>query len=135
MAQIEDSQSLPLDEKFERDENNSSQTPSRHEEASAQFNLQHDSEQDYSASTLTQTNEDQNHNMRSEAMNENGKFKPGFLSMGGGKPYPPELLGENEAYLVDFDGPDDAAHPQNWPMSTKLVRANPASQLVLTNTE
>lgn len=42
--------------------------------------------------------------------------------MGGGEPYPPELLGENEAYLVDFDGPDDPAHPQNWPMNTRSVR-------------
>lgn len=54
--------------------------------------------------------------------------------MGGGKPHPPKLLGDNEAYLVDFDGPDDPTHPHNWPMRTRSVRANAKSHLGLTNT-
>jgi hypothetical protein len=39
--------------------------------------------------------------------------------MGGGRPYPPELPGESSEYVVEFDGPHDPTHPQNWPMSTK----------------
>ncbi|KAJ4354462.1 uncharacterized protein N0V89_006199 [Didymosphaeria variabile] len=41
---------------------------------------------------------------------------PGF---GGGKPYPPPLP-EREEYVVEFDGPDDPLHAQNWPMRKKL---------------
>jgi DHA1 family multidrug resistance protein-like MFS transporter len=37
---------------------------------------------------------------------------------GGGKPYPP-MLPEQEEYVVEFDGPDDPLHPQNWPMKKK----------------
>ena len=39
--------------------------------------------------------------------------------MGAGKVYPP-LLPEREEYVVEFDGPDDPLHPQNWPMRKKL---------------
>ncbi|GFF37799.1 hypothetical protein IFM46972_05340 [Aspergillus udagawae] len=35
---------------------------------------------------------------------------------GAGKPYPPPLT-EREEYVVEFAGPDDPLHPQNW--STK----------------
>ncbi|KOS19634.1 putative transporter [Escovopsis weberi] len=41
---------------------------------------------------------------------------------GGGKPYPP-LLPEREEYVVEFDGPDDPLHAQNWPLRKKLVTA------------
>lgn len=33
---------------------------------------------------------------------------------GAGKPYPPPLP-EREEYVVEFNGPDDPIHPQNWP--------------------
>lgn len=39
---------------------------------------------------------------------------------GAGKPYPPPLP-EKEAYVVEFDGPDDPLHPQNWPLKKKSV--------------
>lgn len=136
MDQFRGNQRSTDDEKLEYDENNLSQTPSQHEKTSTQFKAQHDLEQENSASARTQTNEYQNHNIPSETRNGNGnrKLTSGYLSMGGGKPYPPELPGENEAYLVDFDGPDDPAHPQNWPMMTRSVRANTAPQLGLTST-
>ena len=35
---------------------------------------------------------------------------------GAGKPYPPPLPAQEE-YVVEFSGPDDPLHPQNW--STK----------------
>ncbi|KAF2769530.1 MFS multidrug transporter [Teratosphaeria nubilosa] len=42
---------------------------------------------------------------------------------GGGKPYPPTLP-EREEYVVEFDGHNDPAHAQNWPMKTKLSIAS-----------
>lgn len=41
---------------------------------------------------------------------------PGF---GAGKPYPPPLP-EREEYVVEFEGPDDPLHAQNWPIRKKL---------------
>ncbi|KAH8811891.1 MFS multidrug transporter-like protein [Xylogone sp. PMI_703] len=41
---------------------------------------------------------------------------------GGGKPYPPPLP-EREAYVVEFDGPDDPLHAQNWPLRKKVLTA------------
>lgn len=41
-------------------------------------------------------------------------------AFGGGKPYPPQLPAKEE-YVVEFDGPDDPLHPQNWPMGRKYV--------------
>ena len=38
--------------------------------------------------------------------------------MGLGKPYPPKLPAQ-EQYVVEFDGPDDPLHAQNWPMRKK----------------
>ncbi|PGH07948.1 hypothetical protein AJ80_07929 [Polytolypa hystricis UAMH7299] len=38
---------------------------------------------------------------------------------GAGKPYPPPLP-EREEYVVEFDGPDDPLHPQNWTMKRKI---------------
>ena len=38
--------------------------------------------------------------------------------MGGGKPYPPPLP-ERDEYLVEFEGPDDPLHPQNWKLGKK----------------
>ncbi|KAH8124981.1 hypothetical protein FP744_10004927 [Trichoderma asperellum] len=40
------------------------------------------------------------------------------LSMGAGKLYPPELS-DKESYIVEFDGPSDPTHPQNWSMKRK----------------
>ena len=43
-------------------------------------------------------------------------------AFGAGKPYPPPLP-EREAYVVEFDGPDDPLYAQNWPLKKKLVTA------------
>jgi len=37
---------------------------------------------------------------------------------GAGKPYPPTLP-DQEDYVVEFDGPDDPLHAQNWPIGKK----------------
>lgn len=42
-------------------------------------------------------------------------------AFGGGKPYPPEIPAEREAYVVDFEGPDDPLHPMNWPTKRKVA--------------
>jgi DHA1 family multidrug resistance protein-like MFS transporter len=41
-------------------------------------------------------------------------------AFGAGKPYPPPLPAQEE-YVVEFDGPDDPMHAQNWPMKKKWV--------------
>ncbi|KAF2492058.1 MFS general substrate transporter [Lophium mytilinum] len=46
------------------------------------------------------------------------KEKP-MPKMGADKQYPP-LLPEQEEYVVEYDGPDDPLHAQNWKMSRKL---------------
>jgi DHA1 family multidrug resistance protein-like MFS transporter len=46
------------------------------------------------------------------------KSKKPLPSFGGGKPYPP-LLPNREDYVVEFDGPDDPRHAQNWPLKKK----------------
>ncbi|KAL9108785.1 MAG: hypothetical protein Q9227_006442 [Pyrenula ochraceoflavens] len=43
-------------------------------------------------------------------------------NFGAGKPFPPPLP-EREEYVVEFDGPDDPLHPQNWPLSRKIATA------------
>ncbi|PLN79786.1 MFS general substrate transporter [Aspergillus taichungensis] len=43
-----------------------------------------------------------------------------WLPLGAGKPYPPELP-NSEDYVVDFEGADDPLHPQNWPMSKRIL--------------
>ncbi|RDW62697.1 putative fluconazole resistance protein [Coleophoma crateriformis] len=53
---------------------------------------------------------------RSLKSRESRKPLPNF---GAGKPYPP-LLPDQEDYVVEFDGPDDPLHAQNWPMKKKL---------------
>lgn len=38
---------------------------------------------------------------------------------GANKPYPPQLP-DRDAYVVEFDGPDDPLHPQCWPLRKKI---------------
>ena len=52
---------------------------------------------------------------RSLKSRESKKPLPNF---GGGKDYPPPLP-EQEEYVVEFDGPDDPLHPQNWSFKKK----------------
>ncbi|KAJ0419672.1 major facilitator superfamily domain-containing protein [Aspergillus carlsbadensis] len=44
------------------------------------------------------------------------------LSIGAGKPIPPTLP-DSSQYVVEFDGPEDPAHPLNWTLGTKLYNA------------
>ena len=38
-----------------------------------------------------------------------------------GKPYPPDVPAEREAYVVDFEGPDDPLHPMNLAVRRKII--------------
>lgn len=53
---------------------------------------------------------------------QNRKSKGPLPDFGAGKPYPPPLP-EREEYVVEFNGPDDPVHPQNWTMKRKYVFA------------
>lgn len=46
------------------------------------------------------------------------KSKKPLPNFGGGKEFPPQLPAQEE-YVVEFDGPDDPMHPQNWPLRKK----------------
>ncbi|KAJ4307006.1 hypothetical protein N0V88_000380 [Collariella sp. IMI 366227] len=50
------------------------------------------------------------------------QWKRPLPNFGGDKPYPP-LLPNQEDYVVEFDGPDDPLHAQNWPFKKKLLTA------------
>jgi MFS transporter, DHA1 family, multidrug resistance protein len=52
---------------------------------------------------------------RSLKSRESKKPLPSF---GAGKPFPPPLPAQEE-YVVEFDGPDDPMHAQNWPIGRK----------------
>ncbi|KAK5945712.1 hypothetical protein PMZ80_002919 [Knufia obscura] len=43
-------------------------------------------------------------------------------NFGGGKAYPPDLP-PYEDYVVEYDGPDDPLHPQNWTFKKKIAMA------------
>lgn len=51
------------------------------------------------------------------------KSKKPLPNFGVGKDYPPQLPAK-EDYVVEFDGPDDPMHPQNWPMKKKCDDRN-----------
>ena len=52
---------------------------------------------------------------RSLKSRESRKPLPSF---GAGKDYPPPLP-DREEYVVEFDGPNDPLHPQNWSLKKK----------------
>lgn len=52
---------------------------------------------------------------RSLRSRESRKPLPNF---GAGKPFPPQLPNQ-EDYVVEFDGPDDPYHAQNWSLKRK----------------
>ncbi len=48
------------------------------------------------------------------------EWKKPLPEFGDGKPYPPPLP-DREEYVVEFDGPDDPLHAQNWPLRKKYA--------------
>ncbi|KAM0255793.1 hypothetical protein ACHAQJ_005380 [Trichoderma viride] len=54
-------------------------------------------------------------------------------AFGAGKPYPPLLPAQDE-YVVEFDGPNDPLHAQNWPMRKKVLMSAMLAFTTLTAT-
>lgn len=61
---------------------------------------------------------------RSATSRRSTKPLPAF---GSDKPYPPPLPSRDE-YVVEFDGPDDPLHAQNWPIRKKYVVFLPSTE-------
>lgn len=91
----------------------------REEVGMSRVNTQRDLERHPTAISRIQTQRSQHLSTvgRSEKSRESWKPLPEF---GAGKPYPPALPDQDE-YVVEFDGPDDPLHPQNWPTRKKSV--------------
>ena len=89
----------------------------REEMRMSRVNTQRDLERHPTALSRIETQRSQHSGTvgRNLKSRESRKPLPGF---GAGKPYPPPLPGQEE-YVVEFDGPDDPLHPQNWPMKKK----------------
>lgn len=89
----------------------------REEMRMSRVNTQRDLERHPTALSRIETQRSQHSGTvgRSLKSRESKKPLPGF---GDGKPYPPPLP-EQEEYVVEFDGPDDPLHPQNWSMKKK----------------
>lgn len=89
----------------------------REEMRMSRVNTQRDLERHATALSRIETQRSQHSGTvgRSVASRESKKPLPNF---GGGKPYPPPLPAAEE-FVVEFDGPDDPMHPQNWPIKKK----------------
>jgi DHA1 family multidrug resistance protein-like MFS transporter len=108
MAGVRDIGPPPVDWKEQNDDRDVSQnTP--------------DPEKEETNLSRPQTNESQHGNTINDTEQRSEETISGLPPMGGGKSYPPDLLGRQEDYLVEFDGPTDPTHPHNWPMRTRLV--------------
>ncbi|SPO03496.1 probable fluconazole resistance protein [Cephalotrichum gorgonifer] len=66
---------------------------------------------------------------RRSSIRRRAKPLPAF---GADKPYPP-MLPEQEAYVVEFDGPNDPIHAQNWPLRKKIIMAGLLGYTTLTS--
>lgn len=80
---------------------------------------QHDLERRHTSISRIQTARTQHSGTvgRGAGYKECKKPLPNF---GNDKPYPPPLPAKEE-YVVEFDGPDDPLHAQNWPFKKKYV--------------
>ena len=89
----------------------------REEMGMSRVNTQRDLERHPTALSRIETQRSQHSATvgRSITSRESRKPLPNF---GGGKPYPPPLPAAEE-FVVEFDGPDDPLHPQNWSIKKK----------------
>ena len=89
----------------------------REEMGMSRINTQRDLERHPTALSRIETQRSQHSGTVGKSLKSRESKKP-LPKFGGGKEYPP-LLPEREEYVVEFDGPDDPLHPQNWPMKKK----------------
>ena len=91
------------------------------ERTMSRINTQRDLERHPTALSRIQTQKSQHIGTVGRTATSRKSQKP-LPSFGAGKPYPPPLPAMEE-YVVEFDGPDDPLHPQNWPMRRKILVA------------
>ncbi|KAG8528107.1 uncharacterized protein KY384_007023 [Bacidia gigantensis] len=93
----------------------------REEMAMAQVNTRPDLERHPTAISRIETHRTQHSGTVGRTVTSRASKRP-LPNFGGGKEYPPPLPAQEE-YVVEFDGPDDPLHPQNWPLSKKIYTA------------
>ena len=89
----------------------------REEMRMSRVNTQRDLERHPTALSRIETQRSQHSGTVGRSLKSRESKRP-LPAFGAGKPYPPLLPGQEE-YVVEFDGPDDPLHPQNWPMKKK----------------
>ena len=95
----------------------SSRSVVREEIGVSRINTQRDLERHPTELSRIQTQRSQHTGTVGRSLTSRESRKP-LPNFGGGKPYPPPLPAQEE-YVVEFDGPDDPCHPQNWPLKKK----------------
>lgn len=85
----------------------------------SRVNTQRDLERHPTAISRIQTHRSQHASTVGRTVRSRESRKP-LPEFGAGKPYPPPLP-EQEEYVVEFCGPTDPLHPQNWDMKKKCV--------------
>ena len=93
----------------------------RQEIGMSRLNTQRDLERHPTELSRIQTQRSQHLSTVGRSLKSRESRKP-LPEFGGGKPYPPPLP-EQEEYVVEFDGPDDPLHPQNWALKKKYDRS------------
>ncbi|MCJ1315064.1 hypothetical protein MMC15_000379 [Xylographa vitiligo] len=96
----------------------SSRSVVREEIGVSRINTQRDLERHPTELSRIQTQRSQHTGTVGRSLTSRESRKP-LPNFGGGKPYPPPLPAQEE-YVVEFDGPDDPCHPQNWPLKKKI---------------
>ena len=89
----------------------------REEMRMSRVNTQRDLERHPTALSRIETQRSQHSATVGRSLKSRESKRP-LPAFGAGKSYPPLLPGQEE-YVVEFDGPDDPLHPQNWPMKKK----------------
>ena len=105
----------------------------REEMAISRANTQRDLERHPTALSRIETHRTQHSGTVGRSITSRKSKKP-LPNFGGGKDYPPPLPAQEE-YVVEFDGPDDPMHPQNWPMRKKYVERNAAPAYLMNGRE
>lgn len=89
----------------------------REEMRMSRVNTQRDLERHPTALSRIETQRSQHSGTVGKSLTSRESKKP-LPNFGGGKPYPPPLPAAEE-FVVEFDGPDDPLHPQNWSIRKK----------------
>ena len=102
---------------FSSGSSTSSESVVREEMAVSRANTQRDLERHPTELSRIETHRTQHSGTVGRTITSRKSKKP-LPNFGGGKDYPPQLPAKEE-YVVEFDGPDDPLHPQNWPLRKK----------------